>query len=67
MLPRLNSLWIGEQLGYLEKLTLASALSVGHSFTLYSYTPEKLREVPNGVEIRDANEVASVRDACSLF
>jgi len=43
MLPRLNSLWIGEQLGYLEKLTLASALSVGHLFTIYSYTAEKLR------------------------
>jgi hypothetical protein len=57
MLPRLNSLWIGEQLGYLEKLTLASALSVGHSFTLYSYTPEKLSGVQSGVEIRNANEV----------
>jgi hypothetical protein len=58
MIPRLNSLWIGDQLGYVERLTLASALSVGHPFTLYSYTPGKLRGVPTGVEIRDANEVA---------
>jgi hypothetical protein len=57
MLGRLNSLWIGEQLGYIEKLTMVSALSVGHPFTLYSYTAEKLRGVPSGVEVRDANEV----------
>ena len=67
MLPRLNSLWIGEQLGYIEKLTLASALSVGHSFTLYSYAPEKLRGVPTGVEIRDANEVAPYQTLAHYF
>jgi hypothetical protein len=54
---RLNSLWIGEELGWIEKLTMASALSVGHPFTLYSYTAEKLRGVASGVEVRDANEV----------
>jgi hypothetical protein len=67
MLPRLNSLWIGEQLGYLEKLTLASALSVGHSFTVYSYTPGKLRGVPGGVEVRDANEVAPYQALAHYF
>src|SRR5271163_711019 len=67
MLPRLNSLWIGEQLGYLEGLTLASALSVGHLFTVYSYTPEKLRGVPTGVEIRDANEVAPYQTLAHYF
>jgi hypothetical protein len=58
MLNGLNSFWSGEQLGYLERLTMVSALSVGHPFRLYSYTPEKLRDVPGGVEVRDANEVA---------
>ena len=43
MLDRLNSLWIGERLGYVERLTMVSALSVGHPFTLYSYTPERTR------------------------
>jgi len=57
MLDSLNSLWIGEQLGYVERLTMVSALSVGHPFTLYSYNPEKLCNVPNGVDVRDANEV----------
>jgi hypothetical protein len=57
MFDRLNSLWIGEQLGYVERLTMVSAVSVGHPFRLYSYAPDKLRGVPNGVEVRDANEV----------
>ena len=57
MLERLNSLWVGERLGYIEQLCLTSALAVGHSFTLYSYTPEVLRCVPDGIEIRDAREI----------
>lgn len=67
MLDRLNSLWIGEELGYIEKLTLVSALSVGHPFTLYSYTADKLRGVPNGVELRDANEVVPYRALAHYF
>jgi hypothetical protein len=67
MISRLNSLWIGEQLGYIEKLTVTSALSVGHSFTIYCYTPEKLRGVPSGVEIRDANEVALYQTLAHYF
>src|SRR5271166_1311592 len=67
MLPGLNSLWIGEELGYIEKLTLASALSVGHSFTVYSYAPGKLRGVPSGVEVRDANEVVPYQELAHYF
>jgi hypothetical protein len=67
MFDRLNSLWIGEQLGYIEKLTMASALSVGHPFTLYSYTAEKLRGVPSGVEVRDANEVVPYKALAHYF
>ena len=51
----------------MERLTLVSALSVGHPFTLYSYTPEKLRGVPNGVEVRDANEVVPYRTLARYF
>ncbi|HTR12056.1 MAG TPA: hypothetical protein VMI72_02080 [Roseiarcus sp.] len=54
---RLHSLWIGDRLGYIERLSMLSALSVGHLFRLYSYTPEKLSDAPSGVEICDANEV----------
>jgi len=59
MLERLNSLWVGDRLGYLEQLCLVSALSVGHPFTLYSYTPKALRGTPQGVELRDAREIMS--------
>lgn len=57
MLERLNSLWVGDSLGYVEQICLASALSVGHKFTLYSYAPDTLKYVPKGVELRDAREV----------
>ena len=67
MLDRLNSLWIGEQLNYVERLTMVSALYVGHPFTLYSYAPSKLRGVPTGVEIRDANEVVSYSALARYF
>ena len=58
MLERLNSLWVGGELGHIERLTIVSALSVGHPFTIYSYAPQKLSGVPRGVEVRDAREVA---------
>jgi len=57
MLKRLNSLWVGNEFGYIERLCVVSALTVGHEFTIYSYTPEKLCGVPIGAEIRDACEV----------
>ncbi|MBV9287068.1 MAG: hypothetical protein JO288_04470 [Hyphomicrobiales bacterium] len=57
MLDPLNSLWIGDKLGSIERLTMISALEVGHPFRLHSYCPEKLCGVPAGVEVRDANEV----------
>ena len=57
MSERLNSLWVGDSLGYVEQICIASALAVGHEFTLYSYTPDTLKHVPEGVELRDAREV----------
>lgn len=56
-LPNLNSLWVGKSLGYLERLCLKSALQNGHNFTLWSYEPGSLCDVPDGVEVRDASEV----------
>lgn len=53
----LNSLWFGDQLGYLEQLSIKTALAAGHPYTLYSYEPEKLRGVPDGVALRNAREV----------
>ena len=56
-LPRLNSLWVGRELKYLERLCLLSARAVGHEFVLWSYDPHELRGVPPGFEVRDAAEV----------
>jgi hypothetical protein len=67
MLERLNSLWVGEQLGYLEQLTMASALAVRHPFRLYSYAVERLRGVPSGVEICDAELVAPYQALAHYF
>lgn len=55
--PALNSLWVGDDLTYVERLSLQSALAQGHHFKLHSYSPEKLRNVPTGVEVCDASEV----------
>jgi hypothetical protein len=57
MLERLNCLWVGDRLGYIERLSLTSAVALGHPVTLYSYNPETLRRIPEGVELRDAREV----------
>lgn len=58
-LPPFNSLWVGEELTYLEQLSLRSALHQGHQFRVFSYSPKELRGVPAGVEVRDASEVMS--------
>lgn len=52
---RLNALWVGNELSYLERLSLASALNVGHPVTLYTYG--RVDNVPDGVEVRDGSEI----------
>lgn len=56
-LKTLNTVWIGDRLGYLEQLCLESALACGHQVRLFSYQPKNLRGVPQGVEVHHAAEV----------
>lgn len=49
------SLWIGERLGMIEQASIRSFLKVGDRFVLYVYNP--VAGVPDGVEVRDAQEV----------
>jgi hypothetical protein len=56
-LPVLSSLWVGERLGFIERLCVQSAIANGHHFRLYSYEPQKLSGVPADVDLRDASEV----------
>ena len=66
-LDRLNALWVGERLTYLERLTLISAMAVGHPVRLYSYAPEGLLGVPCGVELCDANDVVPYGELSRYF
>jgi hypothetical protein len=52
---RLNALWVGGDLTYLERVCLASAVAMGHPVDLYSYHP--IGNAPPGVSLRDAREV----------
>lgn len=50
-----QSLWIGPELSTMERLSMASFLANGHPFQLYTY--DEVRGIPDGVEVRDANEI----------
>ncbi len=56
-LPKIASLWIGDQLSWLEQLCLKSFADRGHQVTLYSYV--EIPNLPQGVEARDAAEIFS--------
>ncbi len=56
LLPRIGSLWIGEELGWLEQICLMSFVEHGHEVTLFATSPA-LRGLPPGVQLRDANEI----------
>ena len=49
------SLWIGPELTWMEQMCLMSFVEAGHTTTLYSYEP--VRNVPDGVVVKDANDI----------
>lgn len=51
-----NSLWIGEELSFLELLTLKSFVANGHVFHLWTYNPLKT-ELPKGVVLCNAESI----------
>lgn len=50
-----QSLWIGPELSKLEQLCLKSFIDNGHEFHLYTY--QETKNVPDGVVIKDGNEI----------
>lgn len=50
-----QGLWIGKSLSLMEQLSIKSFLAHGHEYHLYMY--EKIRNVPKGVVIKDANKI----------
>lgn len=55
--PIVNMLWIGDSLGRIECLSMASWLEAGHKVRLHAYGP--VSNVPSGVEMMDAARTAS--------
>ena len=56
----IQSLWVGGRLSNMEKLSIASYLHYGEKFHLYTYGP--VEGVPEGVVIKDANEIVPQSD-----
>jgi hypothetical protein len=56
-MSRLNSLWVGKTIGWIEELCLRSAVATGQSFTVYSYTPHEIVGLPPGIDLADARDV----------
>lgn len=67
MLERINTLWFGDRLGYLEQLSIVTAMKAGHPVIVYSYDPQGLAGVPDGAEVRDAMEVMDDPRRIKLF
>ena len=55
-----QTMWIGEKLSTMEQLALKSFIDNGHEVHLYTY--EDVKGVPNGVVIKDGNEILPESD-----
>ncbi|MBV8687054.1 MAG: hypothetical protein JOZ90_06150 [Alphaproteobacteria bacterium] len=55
MVETCNTLWIGPRLGLVERACLRSVRAQGHPLRLWCY--ERPEGVPDGVEVRDAEEI----------
>jgi hypothetical protein len=53
----IQGLWIGSKLSLMEQLSIKSYLAQGHSYHLYVYG--KIHNVPDGVALKDGNEILS--------
>lgn len=56
-LPEIHALWIGQKLGKLSSCCLRSFVLKGHAVYLHAY--EQIDDVPEGVQIVDANRIIS--------
>jgi hypothetical protein len=63
----INTLWFGDRLGYLERLSIASFLATGHKVNLFSYEPSILQGVPDGIYVSDAREIMDDPERVKLF
>ena len=61
MSNKIQTLWVGNKLSTMERLCLSSFVHNDHSIELYSY--EDIENVPDGVVIRDGNEILPFSNA----
>ncbi|MEM7132765.1 MAG: hypothetical protein AAF702_41060 [Chloroflexota bacterium] len=61
----MQSLWIGNPLSKLEQLSMRSFLANGHEYHLYTYAD--VANVPNGVKLKDANEIIPEQEIFVAF
>lgn len=54
---QIGALWMGGNLSFLEQLCLISFRDAGHHVKLYTY--EEVGNIPDGIEIADANTIQS--------
>ncbi|OEU71629.1 MAG: hypothetical protein BA874_10730 [Desulfuromonadales bacterium C00003068] len=54
---QIGALWVQGPLSFLEQLCLVSFIDAGHHVVLYTYG--QVTGVPEGIEIRDANQILS--------
>src|SRR5205823_3849725 len=54
-----QSLWIGETLSLMEKLSIQSFIACSYQFDLYAY--QHVAGLPEGAVLRDANEIMPLR------
>ncbi|PJI91858.1 hypothetical protein BC777_0699 [Yoonia maricola] len=59
-LPTIGALWIGGSLTWLEQLCLKSFVEHGHEVLLFTYG--EVKNVPDGVKVRDGREIVATDD-----
>jgi hypothetical protein len=52
---RIQSLWVGTRLSFMERLSIASFLHQGHPYQLFTYGP--VEGVPAGAQVEDAGSI----------
>jgi hypothetical protein len=57
-----SSLWIGNVLSPLERLSIRSWIAMGHTVKLYCYS--EIDNIPNGVDLQDANSIIALSMMC---
>ena len=57
-------LWVGPRLSRMEQYSIKSFLKLGFEYHLYTY--EKVKNVPKGTKIKDANEIMPAKEIFDL-